>query len=412
MSIHARAMLGAVDQALTAAAHFVLGVMVARLGGVAALGNFAFAYTVIVMANMFHGALLGEVYSVNDAARAGQRKFGAGFLLAPTLILAVAMVLISQMLLVWGDQGHAVITPSFIAALVLSTFLWSGKVYFYSDGAPLKTLLCSSVYALALLGTTAICYRVYGPDASPFTGIAVGALLALLVLLPELRGVAVWDALMKSFLAASAHYAKWSVPAAGLIWLANNGYYLLMPAGSDIEQTAGLRAILNLMVPFNTLLVGASAALLPVLAQVNRERGRIELGVVTHRMAGAVFLAAGLFALVMALVSAKVLGIVYGRHFVQFAAALQVASMLPALWGVAVVYRTSIRALGQSFDLFKVYFFALFPVGIILMMMLSSGGAAQAVIGVALTQLLVVAGFIYRFVVMTRERCEVQLRQG
>lgn len=412
MSIHSRAMLGAVDQALTAAAHFLLGVMVARLGGVAALGNFAFAYTVIVMANMFHGALLGEVYSVNDAARAGQQKFGAGFLLAPTMMLAVAMVLISQFLLLWGGQGQAVSTPSFIAALLLSTFLWSGKVYFYSDGAPLKTLLCSSVYTVAMLVTTAISYRVYGERASPFTGIGVGALLALLVVVPGLRGIAVWDDSMKVFLAACARYAKWSVPAAGLIWLANNGYYLLMPGGSDFEQTAGLRAILNLMVPFNTLLVGASAALLPVLAQVNRERGRIELGAVTHRMAGAVFLAAALFALVMGIVSGKVLGVVYGSHFVQFSAALQVASMLPALWGVAVVYRTSIRALGESFDLFKVYFFALFPVGIILMVVLSAGGAARAVIGVALTQLLVVAGFIYRFVVMTRERCEVQFRQS
>lgn len=412
MSFHFRAALGAVDQALTAAANFLLGVMVARLGGVSALGSFAFANTMIVMASMLHGAMLGEVYSVNDAARAGQRRFGAGILFSPTMLLAVAMVVVSQVLLFWGDQGRAVSSVSFVAALMLSMFFWSAKVHFYCEGAPGKALLSSTVYGIVMLATTYLSYHAQGNQASPFTGVAAGAGCAVLLLIPSVRRIPVRDESLSSFAAAIVRYAKWSVPAAGLIWLANNGYYLLMPAGSDIEQTAGLRAILNLLVPFNTLLVGASAALLPLLAQVRKEKGRAELASVTHRMAALVLLGAAIFAAIVAVLSGRLLGMIYGHQFEQFAPALRVASLLPALWGVVVVYRTSIRAMGESFDLFKVYFFALVPVGITLMLVMSRGGASHAVIGVALTQLLIVAGFIYRFVVMTRERHEVQLRQG
>lgn len=185
-----------------------------------------------------------------------------------------------------------------------------------------------------------------------------------------------------------------------------------MPGSSDLRQTAGLRAILNLIVPLNTLLVGASTALLPVLAETLRERGRQRLVALTHRMALAVIAATAVFAVAMASMSGRLLGVVYGGGFVQFADALKYASVLPMLWGIAVVYRTSIRALGESFDLFKVYLFALFPIGITLMFWMSRLGAGHAVIGVALTQVLVVIGFVYRFVVMTRSANEVQLRQG
>lgn len=412
MSLHSRAVLGAIDQAITAAAHFLLGVMVARMGGVAALGRFAFAYTVIVLASMFHSAILGEIYSVDESAKAGRRLFGLGYLVLPTLAMAVALVAISQLLLLLGDEGGDVTSLSFIGALVTSMLFWSAKVHLYCDGEPLKAVLCSCLYAATMLITTFGCYHFLGSGARPLTGIMVGAAVALMVLIPSVRGIALSRRSLEPFVRASARYAKWSVPAAGLIWLANNGYYLLMPVGSSVQQTAGLRAILNLLVPLNTLLVGASAALLPKLAEVAQTKGRGALAAVAHRMAAVVLLVAGLFAIAVSLVSERLLNTVYGTQFGQFAPALQVASLLPALWGVAVVYRTSIRAMGESFDLFKVYFFALFPTGIALMVMLSTGGAARAVFGVVITQVLIVSGFTYRFLVMTRAANEVQLRQG
>lgn len=175
-----------------------------------------------------------------------------------------------------------------------------------------------------------------------------------------------------------------------------------MTASGDIQQAAGLRAILNLLVPLNTLLVGASAALLPLLAEVQRSSGRAELAAVTHRMVAFVLVGAVIFAAIIVGFSGRLLGMVYGSQFVQFAPALQAASLLPALWGVVVVYRTSIRAMGEAFDLFKVYFYALVPVGITLMVVMSRGGASRAVIGVVITQLLIASGFIYRFIAITR----------
>lgn len=412
MSIHFRAVLGAVDQALTAMAHFLLGVTVARMGGVASLGQFAFAYAFVMMASMFHGAILGEVYSVDTSARAGERRNGAGFILLPTMAMAMVMVALSQFLRFWGKDGDIVASPSFMAALLASMCLWSAKVYFYCSAQPGRAIVCTVVYVSVMLVVTYASYRLLGSGVSPFLGMSIGAALAVFVLIPQVTGMEVTGGHMRTFATAAWRYAKWSVPAAGLIWFANNGYYLLMPVESDMEQTAGLRAVLSLMVPINTLLVGASAALLPLLAEILREGGRRNLAAVTHRMAGITLLITAGFALAMWFASDRILSLVYGVGFTQFAPALQLASVLPALWGAAVVYRTSIRAMGESHGLFKVYFFALFPVGVALMFLLGKEGAAHAVVGVAVTQLLVVAGFLYRFNAMTRSGHEVQVRQG
>lgn len=412
MSIHSRALLGAIDQALMAAAHFLLGVMVARYGGIAALGGFAFAYTLVVLANMLHGAILGEIYSVDDAARSGERKAGFGFLLVPTLAMAILMIVLSQSLRFWGSYGDVVSSMPFMLALGSSMCLWSGKIYFYCNASAGKSVSVTLVYAASMLFTTFADYHYSGTMASPFSGMALGASLCLLFLLPELRIQGSSRGELNAFGKAAWRYAKWSVPAAALIWFANNGYYLLVPAGSDLRQTAGLRAVLNLLAPINTLLVGASAALLPLLADTFRVGGRHDLLVFTHRLALVVLGGTALFALIMVPMSAKVLSFVYGPGFGEFALALQLASVLPVLWGVAVVYRTSIRAMGESFGLFKVYFFALCPVGVTLMVVLSRAGASRAVIGVAITQLIVVLGFVHRFAAMTRSSHEVQLRQG
>jgi O-antigen/teichoic acid export membrane protein len=394
-----QAVLGAIDQALLAAAHFALGIVVARMGGPLALGTFAFAYAIIVLVNMLHSAVLAEVYSIDPDADLDSQCHGATPILIVTAGLYLACASLIALLAVGLPELRAATSnASFHCALLSSTVYWSAKPYFYRHGQPMSVLLATGIYALATLASALAFFHVEGAHAQPLWAIGIGGALASIPLLRKLRRPdANCVGRLHRYLRVSIDHARWAVPAALLIWINSNGYVFLMPMHGQTEQTGGLRAIVNLVAPVNTLLVGACAALLPALAQLHR---RVEPAVyarTVHMLAAVALGLAVATALAIAPFSERLIVLVYGEAYAPYAGALRVAILLPALWAVASVYRAAIRAQANALDLFKVYAIALFPVGLALLIWLSRYGATAALQGMLATQALVVTGFLYRF---------------
>lgn len=394
-----QAALGAIDQAALAAAHFALGVLVARFGGVAALGQFAFAYAVIVLANMAHAAVIAEFYSIDPAVADDASAHGAWPLLLVTgaLVALVALAVAMAGVLVAALRPLAS-SPAFLAALAMSACYWSVKPFFYRRARPRIVLASTLVYAAVVLASAWAGYATRGDAWQPLWSIAIGALIASLPL---------WNALTWPRAGAGAHlcgylrgtvrYARWALPAALLIWINSNGYLFAMPLLGDETQNGALRAVLNLVAPINTLLVGACTAWLPQLAAAHRQGNPVAYRRNVHRVAAALCGATLLGWAAVALFGEPLLVLIYGQAYAGYAGALRAAAALPALWVVASVYRAAIRAQADARRLFRVYAFALVPIGLGLMVVLSPHGATAAVGGMLATQLLVVAGFIRAF---------------
>ena len=398
-SFGGQALLGAADQALLALAHFLLGVLVARCGGLAALGAFAFAYALIVLVNMVHQALIAEVYSVVSEASAGATRYGALPIVLVTLgLVLIAVVVIGVASLVVSDIRAQAWTLAFLCALLASSCYWSVKPYYYRHSRPRVVLASTMVYGVGMLCSAAIGYAWLGPRWEPMWSIALGALLAST---PLWRALKTCDAgyvpHMRRYLATSLRYAAWAVPAAVLIWINSNGYLFTIPLWGDPAQSGALRAVLNLVAPINTLLVGACSAWLPVLAWQFQAGDARAYQWRVHKVAACLCGVTLLGGLLVALFSSWLIQRIYGERYMDFAPALQWAVLLPALWVVTSVYRAAIRARADTLDLFKAYAFALFPVGIGLMAWLSEQGAAAAIKGMLVTQLLVVVAFVYLF---------------
>ncbi|GLQ97898.1 lipopolysaccharide biosynthesis protein [Dyella mobilis] len=394
-----QAVLGAIDQAALAAAHFLLGVLVARMGGVMALGQFAFAYSLIVLVNMVHAAAIAEIYSVDPNVAESARRYGTLPLFLTTVSLLLGSIGLIALAGTWSEEMQkATWNIPFVLATALSACYWSVKPFFYRQKRPLAVLGTTVAYALVTLGVTWMGYRMQGAAWQPLWSIAAGASAASI---PLWRAIKPPDAEcarhLGRYLKATSKYASWGLPAALLIWINSNGYTFVMPLYGDTAQTGGLRAVLNLVAPINTLLVGACTAILPMLADLHRNGDAPGYARAIHRMAAALFGATLLCGLVVAPTSARLIVLIYGEAYVGFADVLRSAAFLPALWVVASVYRSAIRAQANTRDLFKVYAMALLPVGLVLMAVLARYGAAAAVDGMLATQLLIVAGFIYHF---------------
>ena len=394
-----QAVLGAIDQAALAAAHFLLGVLVARMGGVVALGNFAFAYSLIVLVNMVHAAVIAEIYSVDPAVPESARRYGALPLALVTLTLGVGSACLIGLVSIWSSEiRNATWTASFLLALVMSTCYWSIKPFFYRQKRPIAVLGVTLVYAVVMLGSAWFGYCLQGQTWQPLWSIAMGAVVASIPLWQAIkRPDPDCGAHVQHYAQATMKYAGWALPAALLIWINSNGYMFVMPLYGDTVQTGGLRAVLNLVAPINTLMVGACTAVLPMLADLHRSNDRHAYARTIHRVAMGLFIATLLCGLAVASFSDWLIVLIYGGAYSGFADVLRTATLLPSLWVVASIYRSAIRAQANTRDLFKVYALALIPVGLILMAVLGRYGAIAAVKGMLVTQVLVVIGFIYYF---------------
>jgi O-antigen/teichoic acid export membrane protein len=394
-----QAVLGALDQATLAAAHFLLGVLVARLGGVVALGHFAFAYSLIVLVNMVHAAVVTEIYSIDAQVPEGVRRYGALPLALLTLALGLGSAGLLGLVGLWSEQIRAATwSPAFLCALISSACYWSVKPFFYRQHRPLTVLTVTIAYALALLVSAWLGYRVLGAKWEPLWSIAIGAALASIPLWHAMRGPdRLCVAHMCHYVRTTLKYASWALPAALLIWINSNGYMFVMPLYGDTVQTGGLRAVLNLVAPINTLLVGACTAILPMLADLHRSGDAARYTRTVHRTAISLFALTLCGGVVVVPFSEWLITLIYGQPYSDFADALQVAALLPALWVTASIYRSAIRAQANTRDLFMVYAMALLPIGLVLMAVLGRYGAAAAVKGMLVTQLLVVIGFVYYF---------------
>src|SRR5205085_4013273 len=83
-------------------------------------------------------------------------------------------------------------------------------------------------------------------------------------------------------------YGRWAIASSAISWFPGSIYYLLLPAWLGLDATAGLRALMNFIMPVLQAIAALNMLLLPMLVR-DRESGG------THKMNRTMLLFLNLF---------------------------------------------------------------------------------------------------------------------
>lgn len=262
-----------VDQAAVSGGTFLLHVLLARFTSPTEYGLFVLAYSVIVLANELHNAVLLEPMMVfgSRMTGAGQRGYFASSLVVQLGFSGLLMFLVWLSCGVWYfSRGitHAVSVAAAMAIGLLGVQLreFTRKV-FYTLLEPRGAFANDLVY-LALLFSALGGARVAGRFGSEWAFLIIGfaGCLASTIGLARL-GVRPRTAGLGGLVSANWRYGRWMIASAAARWSTGEMYYWVIAMFHGPSGAAALRAVQNLFAPASLFLTGLGNLLLPVASR-------------------------------------------------------------------------------------------------------------------------------------------------
>jgi O-antigen/teichoic acid export membrane protein len=279
-----RAVLAVSDQALFSGANFVLSILLARWLSTAEYGAYSLAYAVFLLFSSMHGALL-----IEPAMIFGPGRYMTEFPRYSRLLMRAhfAVTVPASLVLLassgWLGQLYSRPVGTAMVGLALASpfilMFWVFRRVPYIVMQPWWAVAASGCYMLLLLGTAAVLYAE-GWLTTVSAYLAMGATSFGASLLPWFRfarkpkgmdGLTAGETLTFSTVVRDhTRYGRWAVGSAAVAWLPGQVYYALLPALMGLEGAAGLRALMNLIMPVLQAISALTMVLLPILV---RDRG-------------------------------------------------------------------------------------------------------------------------------------------
>ena len=271
------------DQGLFSASSFMLNIMLARWLTPREYGAFTVAFTIFLLLGMFHAALLTEPMLVFGPGKYRNRipqylgtlvSGHANLVVLGGLLIALAAALMR----LWGISA----VPSALAALALTApfilLLWLMRSACYLLLAP-NLAAAGGLMNLILVGVGLIVLyqhrwlsTVSALGVMGFASLVTGAGLAVSLRMgsPPLTV----NALVRETFTDHWGYGRWAVATMALSWLPGSVYYLLLPMWRGLEASAGLKAMMNFVLPVLNLNTALSALLVPALVRARGSETR------------------------------------------------------------------------------------------------------------------------------------------
>jgi O-antigen/teichoic acid export membrane protein len=375
--------LGAIEQSVQSATHFLLAILVFRWHGELSFSGYSFGYALLLLGYAVVSSTIVEPYSVLKGNKAAPIVL-VGALMGGVLGLG-AYVADGALLQSVEQNGWPL-----ISAVSLSAAYWAQKAKFYQSGRAGLVLAGSLVYSCIVLGTYT------GGSQNAFLSISYAAgVVSFGTLVSEVLSAKFGE--IPAYLRAVRIYALWALLAACATWAINNIYFVVLPIAGRSETAAALRATLNLVVPVNTLVVGATTAMLPRLAELYQREGADSLKSLTSRSLVMTVSAASFLAVGLAVGGQSLLRVVYGVAGEEYASMMMAVALLPIVWSATLVVRASMRAAAMTREIFFSYAMAA-AFGIpITLISISQSDVAISIGAVVLQMAVMIAMFRYFF---------------
>jgi len=370
-----RAGLILVDQLISSASNFALGVLIARAGGADALGTFGVAFLVWLAVVGTNRALVTEPMTVTGATDSRHAQLPEGLLASLVLGVAVATLL--------GIAGVVLELAGIdaVALLALAPCIPSLLAHDYCRSTafrlqrPDRALLSDVGFAL-VQGAASIALFTLGVSSTAAflaawgLGATVGAVIGISLngIRPTARGgVAQLRALWPR--------SRWFLAEFGTAFPADQGYLLVLPILLGTSQFGFYRAGAGLIGPVVVVLVAGGNIGLPESVRRFRRDGVPGLAAYARRLTAAVVAVTMLYCGLLAVFAEPVLRLTYGEEFtgavtitrliaVQyvllalsfgFGQAVKAARLMRQLWATravsAAVSITAVIVLAQAFGL-------------------------------------------------------------
>jgi O-antigen/teichoic acid export membrane protein len=375
------------EQALFAGTHLLINVMLARWLPIEEYGVFALVYSVVVFLNALHTAMVAEPVAVFWGENLNRTRAFVGEALSLNLAFAAISAVVglagAGILVAIGlmPARTALLVP--FLAVAMPTF-WYVRQAAYADLRPWAAFTRSAIYGGGfVLGVVALKLAAATSMEGALAVMGAAALVASLGGSTRYwaRPARPTSAEARRFVAKAWTYGRWSAPAGMLTWVTNNIYIVALPFASTVADSGRLKMVLNLLLPFQQVLLGLSLIGLPMLARMHSE-GRTERAAQLTRfaLAGAV-VGGGVFSLAVALGGEVAFAWIYGPRHRGDAQLVLYGVALPVIWAVIAVLRVSLRARGDSRSTFLGYSIGIGTVGLVAVPLGITYGAPGALLG-------------------------------
>lgn len=358
--------LAVLDQGLFAGSNFLVNILLARWLLPEEYGAFVVAYSIVLLISVAQSAFLYEpmlIYGskyTDDLELAKYLLSIIGVYWVAALILSfvvatVAVALVSTAL--ESDMlAQTILTISFVMPFIL--FYWLLRRAYYLR-VQLKWPMVAGILYLVLVSTGLFALHKYQLLTSSSSLLVLGSisginatLLLIMLQLPWKKAI-IQISFSQGNIANAWNYGKWIMGSQVSLWIISNVPYVLL-ASSSLNSTGVLRALLNLFVPFQNLLIGLANLWLSIMPREYRASG-IQGFIKKTITINAVFLVpiSLLYAIIVAHFRNQILLILYGGQYLEYADHLQWGIMLPLLWVGWSVLGISARAMNMPKEVFR-----------------------------------------------------------
>lgn len=352
------------DQGLFAVANFVLNVLLARWLTPQDYGAFTIAFAVFLLIGTVHTALLAEPMLVFGPGKYKGRLYEyLGILLYGHLGFAF----LSSLLLLLASLGFALSGSSEISAVLLALvlvapfifLLWLMRRACYAVFKPHLAAWGGAIYMVLMMVGVYALYRLEWLSAPSALGVmglsstvvSLWLVLRLKVKRPALKG----DELVGEAFRSHWSYGRWSVAYQALAWVPANVYFLILPVVGGLEDTASLKALLNLLMPILHANMALSILLLPSLVQA---RGSVRFSSIVRSALVLFVSGSALYWLFLIFFHGTLITWLYGGRYAQDAELLWFLGLAPISAGVAAVLGMALRARERPDQVFYSYVFS------------------------------------------------------
>jgi O-antigen/teichoic acid export membrane protein len=389
------------DQGLFALSSALLNILLARWLVPSQYGAFAVAYSVFLFIGACHTALFTEPMLVFGSDRYAARLSGYMRVLVRGHWMLTGMgslLLVFAGVICWlkGAEVSAQISLGLAVAAPFTLLLWLMRRASYVRLQPQLATTASAIYlTLTMTGLFTLNYYQEISVLSVMLSMGLSSAVAGLWLKWRLCTQAVIDEAdverpaRRAVLLDHWNYGRWALATSILMWVPLNFYFIVLSGWVNLEASATLKALTNLVLPLLQANAALSALLVPSL--VIRAGNTIAF---RHLLLSALilfFAGAALYALFIGILGRPLVHLLYGGKYDGSASLLWLLALLPVLDGMAVVFASALRSLERPNLVFWANLCAAACVLTMGIWATSRWGLAGAASGMVLADLLAVA---------------------
>ena len=355
------------DQGLFSGVNFLINVLLARWLPVEEYGAFVIAMAIFYLLAGFYNALLIEPMIVFGASKYRENLLEyLGILFWVHWIFSI-LISIGLAIIAWFFIQHNISICKSLLGLAIAIpflfFMWFVRRIPYIQIQPHRAVMISGINFLLVLIVMFILkgFKIFSAVLS-LLGIGVAGAVSSFLAFKSLLGIN-WQLgiatfrLFKSrdFIEEHWAYSKWALINVVVVWLVGNINYLLLGAHS-LRLSAALRALHNLILPMQQILLAFSWLILPIFANAVVDNKTFQYKVKTSLRI--ILLLALLYIIILILGNNLIIDILYGSKYNDYAKLipLYVTILIPS--AINITFAKALKAKKKTYYIFIAYLIA------------------------------------------------------